>query len=145
MACNYFNAPPHVLSTTIPSRFYIGKHLTSGARAEETEHDGTADVYNARQYGPCLTVPAGSSLEPAHLKPRGMQQKGVPRTDIKSIARGAAFIGSLLLLYGLATGYWLSSSAEAVDAAAMRQHSIVGLLGTVLCIVAVAILLRHKS
>lgn len=110
-----------------------------------TKHNVTIDVYNARQYRTGIAAQGGRDGEPAPRQPRDTQQKGVPRTDIKSIARGAAFIGSLLLLYGLATGYWLSSSSQAVDAAATRQHSIVGLLGTVLCIVAVAILLRRKS
>jgi hypothetical protein len=45
----------------------------------------------------------------------------------------------------VATGFWLNSATQAVDAAALRQHSIVGVLGTVLCIIAVALLLRHKN
>jgi hypothetical protein len=45
----------------------------------------------------------------------------------------------------VATGFWLSSSTQAVDTAALRQHTIVGLLGTVLCVIAVALLLRRKN
>jgi hypothetical protein len=106
----------------------------------------TNDVYNALQHRPRARR-AGRVLPAACVSQRrqDLQLKGVPRTDIKSIARGAAFIGSLLLLYGVATGFWLSSSTQAVDTAALRQHSVVGILGTVLCIIAVAILLRQKS
>lgn len=71
--------------------------------------------------------------------------KGAPKTNITSLARGFAFAGSLLLLYTLASGFSLNPSGAAIAASAVRQHSIVGVLGTALCIAALILLLRHKS
>jgi len=76
---------------------------------------------------------------------RAYIEKGVPETNIKSIARGAAFLGSLLLLYTIASGLGLGSATEAVDASALQQHMVVGIVGTVLTIASIAILLRMKS
>jgi hypothetical protein len=70
--------------------------------------------------------------------------KGVRQLNLRAIARGAGFIGTLLLLYALASGFALASSTEATEAA-LRQHAIVGTVGTALCIAAVIILLRLKS
>jgi hypothetical protein len=80
---------------------------------------------------------------PAHTAP-GSCVKGVPETNIKTIARGAAFIGSVLLLYTIASGFSLRS-AELVEASAMQQHSVVGVVGTALCIAAIVLLLRLKQ
>jgi len=71
--------------------------------------------------------------------------KGAPETNIKTIARGAGFIGSLLLLFAIASGLWLKSSAGSIEASALQQHSVVGIVGTGLCIAGIALLLRLKS
>jgi len=80
--------------------------------------------------------------DPADTAP-GPCVKGVPETNIKTIARGAAFFGSILLLYTIASGFSLRS-AELVEASAMQQHSVVGVVGTALCIAAMILLLRLK-
>ncbi len=64
---------------------------------------------------------------------------------MKAIARGAAFLGSLLLLYTVASGLSLASAVEAATAAALQLHSIVGVVGTGLCIASIIVLLRHKA
>jgi len=81
--------------------------------------------------------------DPAHTAP-GPCVKGVPKTKTQTIARGAAFTGSLLLLYTIASGFSLKS-AELVEASAMQQHSVVGIVGTALCIAAMVLLLRLKQ
>ncbi|NLE96035.1 MAG: hypothetical protein GX600_10230 [Dehalococcoidia bacterium] len=75
---------------------------------------------------------------------RFTRRKGVPETNIKTIARGACYVGALLLLFTLASGYSLSSSEADAAAAVMRNHSIPGLLGTILCIAGTGMLLRLK-
>jgi hypothetical protein len=57
-------------------------------------------------------------------RPPGRFRKGAPETNIKSIARAAGFLGSLLLLYAVATGLSLQSAAVPIDAAGMQRHSI---------------------
>ncbi len=64
---------------------------------------------------------------------------------MKSIARGAAFFGSLLLLYTIASGLSLAAATEAITAAALKLHSVVGIAGSALCIASIIVLLRHKS
>jgi len=76
---------------------------------------------------------------------RGRFRKGAPETNIKSIARAAGFLGSLLLLYAVASGFSLGSAASPIDAAAMRSHSVAGVAGTVICIAGIALLLRKKT
>ncbi len=75
---------------------------------------------------------------------RSTRRKGVPKTNIKTIARGASYVGALLLLFTLASGYSLSSSEADAAASLMRNHSIPGLVGTILCIAGVGMLLRLK-
>ena len=45
----------------------------------------------------------------------------------------------MLLLYTLAPGLWLQYSGEPIESGAIRQHSIVGILGSALCITAIII------
>jgi len=45
----------------------------------------------------------------------------------------------MLLLYTLASGLWLQYSGEPFEPGAIRQHSIVGILGSALCITAIII------
>ncbi len=79
----------------------------------------------------------------ARFAPGAIRERSTT-TEIKTIARGASFFGALLLLYTVASGLWLDSTTEAVSAAAVQQHSIVGMIGTGLCIAGVALLLRLK-
>jgi len=81
--------------------------------------------------------------DPAHTAP-GPCVKGAPETKTQTIARGAAFFGSILLLYTIASGFSLKS-AELIEASAMQQHSVVGIVGTALCITAMVLLLRLKQ
>jgi len=56
----------------------------------------------------------------------------------------AAYIGSLLLLYTIASGLSLKSTAV-VDASATQQHGVVGTVGAALCIAGLVMLLRQRS
>jgi hypothetical protein len=48
-------------------------------------------------------------------------------------------------MYGIASGFWLGSATSAVETSALRQHSVVGVVGTALCIISIALLLRLKK
>jgi hypothetical protein len=64
---------------------------------------------------------------------------------MKTIARGAAFLGSLLLLYTIASGLTLGSAVETATDSALQLHSVVGIVGSGLCIGSIIVLLRHKA
>ena len=81
----------------------------------------------------------------ACASPRGRREKGAPKTErMKTIARGASFFGSLLLMYAIATGLTLNSSGGSYEASAIQQHAIVGIVGSVLCFAGLVLLLRMK-
>jgi len=61
------------------------------------------------------------------------------------LTRTPAFVGILVLLYTLGTGLTLSQSAEQIEAAALRSHSIAGIVGTILCFVGMAIVIRQSN
>ena len=65
-------------------------------------------------------------------------------TDSKLLGRTPAFLGVLILLYTLGTGLTLSQSVEQVEAAALRSHSVAGVVGTILCFVGMAIVIRQS-
>ena len=50
-----------------------------------------------------------------------------------------------MLLYTLASGLALGQSTEQIGAAALRSHSIAGVVGTVLCFVGMAIVIRQSE
>jgi hypothetical protein len=47
-------------------------------------------------------------------------------------------------MYTLGTGLTLSQSVEQVEAATLRSHSIPGIVGTILCFVGMAIVIRQS-
>jgi hypothetical protein len=49
------------------------------------------------------------------------------------------FLGIIFLLYALASGLWLQYSGQPIEPGAIRHHSIVGILGSALCIAAIVI------
>jgi len=50
-----------------------------------------------------------------------------------------------VLLYTLGSGLTLSQSAEQIGAAALRNHSVAGVVGTILCFVGMAIVIRQSN
>lgn len=60
-------------------------------------------------------------------------------TDKKLLLRTPVFLGILLLLYTLASGLWLQYSGQPIEPGAIRHHSIVGILGSALCIATIVI------
>ena len=60
-------------------------------------------------------------------------------TDKQLLLRIPVFLGIILLLYTLATGLWLQYSGRLIEPGAIRQHSIVGILGSALCITAIVV------
>ncbi len=60
-------------------------------------------------------------------------------TDKQLLLRIPVFLGIILLLYTLATGLWLQYSGQLIEPGAIRQHSIVGILGSALCITTIFI------
>ncbi len=83
------------------------------------------------------------SLISKHRSPRVERRRN--QTNIKMIARGAAFLGLLLLLFAIASGLNLHSAGGVADPAALQQHSIIGMVGTGLCAASLILLLRVKS
>ena len=51
----------------------------------------------------------------------------------------------MLLIYALASGLWLQYSSQSIEPEAIRQHSIVGILGSALCITAIVISVLKKD
>jgi protein-S-isoprenylcysteine O-methyltransferase Ste14 len=65
-------------------------------------------------------------------------------TDSKQLARIPAFVGILVLLYTVGSGLALSQSPEQIEAATLRHHSVAGIVGTILCFVGIAIVIRQS-
>ncbi len=71
---------------------------------------------------------------------------GEKTTDKTQLKRAPIFVGILLLLYTVAAGLWMHYSGETVAPEAIRQHAIVGIIGSATCIVAlIASVWQHRE
>ncbi len=136
--------PPVVNAPHAP--FYIGKHphfqrsaarktgrrLPSSVQWLKFRPDSGSD--RTKEKGGATTRQGRTAS-----RERPKLREGRRTTDKQLLLRIPVYVGIMLLLYTLASGLWLQYSGEPIEPGAIRQHSIVGILGSALCITAIII------